>query len=210
MLHYKFTAYCSSQAFAHLNATLLANSSIGTNSHFAEHVAGIASRRAEKREKMRLYADEQREIAACEATGPAVEHGVDGVRVGRRQREHARGDLGHLPVPLPPVALHAEEVPRRERRGADAVHVGADPATAAVEVDGHGRSTLRPRRRTGRARRRPPRRHADDARGRVGVQRRRRRGCGRHRRGGFTVADGCVGEAFPDCVDVSVGSYLFM
>jgi hypothetical protein len=61
-------------------------------------------------------------------------------------------------------------VPRRERRGADAVHLGADPATAAVEVDGHGRPTLRPRRRPGRARRRPPRRRADDARGRVGVQ----------------------------------------
>jgi len=138
---------------------------------------------------MGLYADEQREIAACEATGPAVENGVDGVRVVRRQREHARGDLGHLPVPLPPVALQAEAVPRRERRGADAVHLGADPATAAVEVDGHGRPTLRSRRRAGRA---------DDARGRVGVQRRRRLGCGRHRRGGFTVAHGCVGEAFPD------------
>jgi hypothetical protein len=63
-----------------------------------------------------MLSDEQREVAACEATGPAVEHGVDGVRVGTRQREQARDDLGHLPVPLPPVALHAEAVSRNQKQ----------------------------------------------------------------------------------------------
>jgi hypothetical protein len=170
--------------------TLLANSGIRTNSHLIEHVA---SRWQAKRERG-AYADEEREIAAGEAAGPAVEHGVDGVRVGGGQREHARGGLGHLPVPLPPGALHAQAVPRGERRGADAFHLGAGRPAAAVEVDGHRGAALRPGRRTGRAGWGTPRRRADDARGPcVGARRRRRRrrgrGSGSHRRRGFTVAD---------------------
>lgn len=98
------------------------------------------------------FTNKEREVTAGEAPGPAVEHGVDGMGVGPREREHARGDLGHLAVPLPPAPRHAEAVPRGERVGTYAVHLDPDCAAAAVVVDGDGGPPLGPRRRSRRPR----------------------------------------------------------